>query len=189
MISVRLYSPENVDRAKYAQIGMAVLAAVVCGFLTFSAISSAREVWNAQKLLKQERKDLIALTRQEAELHKQEAGLAPPSSGGVEEFAVMFAGWADTGGLYIQSVVPEGTPTDSEITVDDTVLGTWTASKVRVQGTGQFSALVELLDRFRSPDVPVYLDSFSLQTAEGGGGSAVGFELVLTVYEKKSGES
>lgn len=189
MINVRLYSPENVDRAKYAQIGFVILAAVVCGFFTFSAVSSAREIWSAQRSLSQEKKDLIALTRQEAKLQKQEAGLPAPSNGGVEEFAVLFANQASEGNLYIESVVPEGTPTDSEVTVDDTQLGTWTASQVRVQGKGQFSKLVELMDRFRNPDLPVHLDSFSLQTTEDNSAAAVGFELVLTVYEKKSGDS
>lgn len=189
MINVRLYSPENVDRAKYAQIGMLVLAAAVCGFFAFSAVSSANEIWSAQKALSKEKKDLVNLTRQESKLHQEEAGLPPPSHGGVEEFAVMFANWAQEGNLYIESVVPEGTPTDSEIAVDDIQLGTWTASKVRVRGKGQFTELVALFDRFRKPGMPVSLDSFTLQTADENTVSYVAFELVLTVYEKKSGES
>ncbi len=67
----------------------------------------------------------------------------------------------------------------------DTKLGMWKANKVRVKGSGGFAQVMDLLDEFLDPGMPVKLEAFGFQSS-GGTCAKVGFDLLLTVYQKES---
>jgi hypothetical protein len=187
MPNPKLYSPENVERVKYAQIGVVALTVAVCGYLAATALLSLRQVWGAQRALGQARMEFAALSRQASGEQRRERLQPPPSSGGVDSFAVQMSAWAKARGIYVESLVPEGTPVATEIDAEGTKLGTWNASKVRVKGNGDFHQIMSLLDEFRDTRLPARLESFALQSSQQPGKSVVDFDFVLTVYEKGNG--
>lgn len=181
----KLYAPENLERSRYAQIAALVVAVGVCGYMASKTLTEVRDVHRAQQNLSAEMQDARKLSRQSAIEEKREAALPPPSDGGLDIVAVQFSRWARELGVRIGSFTPEGTPTASEIKFGDVKLGNWNSYRVRVAGSGPFPNLMDLLDRFRDPGYPIRLESFSI-TSSGDGGE-VTFNLVVTVYEKKSG--
>lgn len=189
MLSSKLYSSENVARAKYAQMIAVISAAIICGYLLFTTVFGTREIWQSQAMLKRGKTEKFQLAREANQLKAQEAKLTPPANGGVEAFAVELSKWANQRGLQIDSLVPEGAPAASEVTIDNIKLGTWAANQVRIQGQGQFDKFMDLLDQLRRPNMPIQLTSFTLQSPDGVEDAMVSFDLVLTVYEKKNGTS
>lgn len=184
----RLYCPENVEKARFMQIAVTVLAAVVSGYLAFSAFSGVRQVWNAQSLLTKERTESASLSREVSALKRRQEKMPPRTNGGVDAFALQLSRWAAEQNVRIEAVTPQGGPIANEITVGSASLGTWNAVKVRVEGQGDFQHVKDLLDRFRKPDLPVQLESFAFQSGSNGG-DVVTFDLTLTVYERKIGAS
>ena len=84
----------------------------------------------------------------------------------------------------MESFVPEGAASPTEVSFDGSKLGTWSSSKVRVKGQGDYMRIMGLLDELRVPRLPVQLEAFTLQSAQTGGRSTVNFDLLLTIYEK-----
>ena len=184
-----IYTPENVQRARYALIGLTVVTVVVCGYLAIGAFMGMRELWTAEKLLRKGKTDAAALSRQESLERRQEDLRPPASDGGVDAFAVKISAWARQRNLNIDSFVPEGAPSVSEIKSGDSKIGSWASSRVRVEGAGEFADLIGFLDELRDPALPVQVQAFELQSVTSGDRQRVGFSLMLTVYEKKGGTS
>lgn len=183
----RFYNPENVVRVRYAQIALALVAAVVCGYLAITTVLNMRGVWDAENSLRRAKAEAANLSRQASSEEKREATMPPPRSGGVDSFAVQVAGWARPRGISVESLIPEGSPTITEVAAGGAKLGTWAAHRVRVKGCGEFMQLMSLLDELKTTNTPVRLETFALQSAQSAGRGMVSFDLVLTVYEKKSG--
>jgi len=181
----KLYSPENVERARYAQIGVLVFAVAVSGYLAVSTFSAIRQVWKAQGLLSSARLESGNLSRQAATLKSEEAKQPRRHEGGVDVLALQLSRWATEQQVKVESVTPQGAPTASDIAVGNASLGTWNAVKVRVEGHGDYPRVMGLLGRFRDPGMPVKLESFSFQSASAGDNDAVDFDLMLTIYERK----
>lgn len=188
MLSPKLYNTTNVERLKYVQIGLVALAAVVCAYLTISTVMSVGEVRSARSMLEREKNNVSKEALEFKVQEQNEAMRTPPGNGGVDAFAVEMVDWAKSRDIRVESFVPEGTPMPTEISNGNTKLGFWNASKVRVLGHGQFVQLMDLLRCFREAEVPVQMESFSLESGSSGKG-IVSFSLLLTVYEKKSGTS
>lgn len=185
MLSPKIYTLENVGRIKYAQMVVIGISAVICGYLMLTSVLSMREIWTAGRSLHREQKEYTRITREMKRLNQVETTMQPLTSGGVELFAVQFSQLAGSRGLKVESLVPEGAPTATDITVNNEKLGSWNASKVRVQGYGDFSKLMNLLKELGKPQQPAKLESIALQSSESSNGT-VRFDIVLTVYEKKS---
>ncbi|MEN6355965.1 MAG: hypothetical protein ABFD83_02645 [Armatimonadota bacterium] len=183
MISAKFYTLENVDRAGKARIGAGIVALIICGYLIATSALSMREIWSANKALQKEKSAAISTKREADNKHKRDASEPLAGMGGVESFALTFSQWAKLDGASVESIVPEGPPAASQITLGNVKLGNWNASKVRVQGSGEFTSLTCLLDRLKNPGMPVQLESFSIETSDSRTGK-VSFNLVLTVYEK-----
>ncbi|MCE5315390.1 MAG: hypothetical protein ABFD49_06315 [Armatimonadota bacterium] len=186
MINSRLYTSENVGRANSAKIGTAALTLLVCGYLIVTSALSARDIWGADRALHNERSAAASLSREAGEKRIRDSREPQPMPGGVEIFALAFSRWAAADGVRIESMMPEGAPVESEVSFGDVKLGKWNANKVRVEGEGAYPSLMSLLDRLKDPGMPVQLESFSIRAADNRAGT-VSFNLVLTVYEKKSG--
>lgn len=184
MISPRLHNPENVTRLRYARIGVTILCAALSAFLIITAVLSLRNVWSAESALKEGKSRVFQLTRNLNDMKLQEARRSHARSMGLDSFAVTFSGWARAQGVSVQSIVPEGAPSSSKVTFESADLGEWTACKVRVKGDAEFAKFMNLVEKFRDPEMPVQLESFGLQSTGSGRGS-VSFDLLLTVYEKK----
>ncbi len=181
----RLYTPENVERAKLIHIAVVIVFALVCGFMAISTACKVNEVRRAEALLHSEMQSARKLSRQAALEKKHEEHYSQPCNGGSETLALQLSCWARERGVHIESFTPEGAPAPSEIKVGKAKLGTWNAYKVRVKGRGEFAQIRSLLENFRNPVMPVRLDSFALTSSDSTG--AVDFHMVLTVYEKKKG--
>ena len=184
----RLYCPENVEKARYAQIAVTVLAVAVSGYLAISTFSGVRQVWNAQSMLTKERVESAGLSREVSAMKRQQEKMPPRSNGGVDAFALQLSHWAAERKIKIEAVTPQGSPVANDVTVGSANLGAWNAVKVRVEGEGDFPRVKGLLDKFRKPGLPVQLESFAFQSS-GNDSDAVTFDLMLTVYERKIGTS
>lgn len=187
MVTVpKIYCTDNVQRAKYAQIGVLVMALAVSGYLGGKTISSVRQVWKSQKMLNAAQEDAVALSRTAATLQRKDAPRMPLHNGGVDVFALQMSRWAADQKINVESVTPQGVPTSSDISVDDVQIGVWDAVKVRVEGTGDYFRVLRLLNQFRNPCMPVKLESFAFQSESSGSPDEVRFDLMLTVYERKA---
>jgi hypothetical protein len=171
--------------AKYVQAVGAGLALVLCVYLGVQCGVAVANVSAAKRLLRKTKTEAANLARQFDRERDVEARQKPPPRGGVDFFAVKFDEWAQQERVRIESFVPEGAPTVNEIESDGVKLGTWNAFKVRAKGTGQYEAVIRLLNRFRHSDLPVRLDSFALYGNSDTGGLSISFDVVITVYEKK----
>ncbi len=129
----------------------------------------------------------VTRVRDAADLREQHARQAPMRAGGVESFALEFSESAAARDVKIESVTPEGAPAAVEIKVGEAKLGTWNATKVRVQGRGKFASVMDLVGEFGDPNLPVRLESFAFRSSGNADDGAVGFNLLLTVYEQKGG--
>lgn len=179
-----LYEPENIKRVRTAHVVVAVLTLVIGGYMAVNTICSLREVWGARSSLNQAKSEAADLSRKAAKECEAETLRAKPDNGGVDAFAVTFAGWAKSKAIYIESFTPEGAPAPSEVASGGVKLGVWNASKVRVKGRGDYRQLMSLLDEFQSTTVPVKLESFALQSLQQADKVGVVFDLLLTVYER-----
>lgn len=189
MLHPRLYSSDNVKRMKHAQISVAVLAAMVCAYLIGTTLSSLREKWTAERQLRQSKTDAAALSREAANLRRQVAKQKGLGEGGVDAFAVQLSSWTKQRNIRIESVVPEGAPTVTQVKQDGSDLGTWNANRVRVKCRGEFWKVMDLLNLLGKPLFPAQLSSFRLEAEERSTGEVVTFDLVMTVYEKKGNNS
>ena len=168
MLIHQLYSPENVKRAKYAQIGVVILSALICGYLIVTTVLGMRDIWGAQEMLRRGKRESAELSRQSANDLRRESKYPATCNGGVDAFAVQFSAWANARNIHLDSFVPEGTPSPAQIKVDGSDLGLWNSSKVRVRGSGEYLQVMSLLDKFRCPNAPVQLESFSFQASRTG---------------------
>ena len=188
MLPSRFYSIENVERAKYAQIGVAVISCLICAYLIITTVMGMREVWNTQSALRSGKAESIKLTHEAKELRQQNKNRPAPDNGGLEQFAVQFSQWAGTRGIRIESLAPEGSASPTEVTLDNAKLGVWNTNKVRVKGSGLYPQFMSLMTKLTNPGIPVQLESFQIQSSESSSG-LISFDLMLSVYEKKAGES
>jgi len=182
----KLYTSENLVRANYARIGMIVFTVVICGYLVVSTALSVREIVSADKALHAERKAVNRLQLDASGKRKRDASEPAPSVGGVESFALTFSQWAASYEARIESITPEGAPVPSDVSFGNVKLGTWNASRVRVQGKGNYDSFMSLVERLKSPGMPAKLESFSIETCDSRAGT-VNFDLVLTIYKKSGG--
>ena len=187
MLNPKLYNPANVERARYAQIGVAILAAALCAYMAFSTLTSVREVWAARGMLHGQKTKSLELLRDAADLREQRARQTPMLSGGIELFAVEFSKIAREKQVTVESVTPEGIPTATEISIGDAKMGTWNATKVRVRGRGAFTSVMDMVGEFGDPDMPVRLESFAFRSSGSTCSGDVDFNLLLTVYEQEGG--
>ncbi len=185
MLHPRLYSPDNVKRVKQAQIGVAILAALVCTYLIGTTLSSLRDIWTAEQQLRQGKTDAAALSRKAANQRRQAAVQKDLSKGGVDAFAVLISSLAKQRKIHIESVVPEGAPTVTQVKYEESDLGIWNANRVRVKGRGEFWKVMDLLNLLGKPLFPAQLASFRLEAEDQGTKGFVSFDLVMVVYEKK----
>lgn len=181
----KFYAPENVRLAKYVQAVSTVVALVLCGYLGIQCVVALSRVSESKSLLRKTKTEAVDLARELAQKRETEARRTPPAPGGVDFFAVKFDEWARQDRVRIESFVPEGSPVAAEIAADGVRLGIWNAFKVRAKGSGEYEQVIRLLNRFRQSDLPVKLDSFALHANSSSGGLLIGFDLVITVYEKK----
>lgn len=188
MLSPKFYTLENVDRVRYAQMAVIALTVIICGYMTLTGIMSMREIWTADASLRREQMERSRISREMKQVTLTESKMPPLSCGGVELFAVQFSEWAMKRGLKVESLVPEGAAIATDITVGSNNLGKWNASKIRVQGFGDFEKLKDLLYEISKPQQPIKLESIALQSLASGSG-AVQFDLLFTVYEKKADAS
>jgi hypothetical protein len=189
MISPSFYNVENLGRARTAQIAAIVMTVVVSGFLITTTAMSTRAVWRAEQELRRQKAESVRLSREAAAMRRESETPEISDEGGLETLAVRFASWAVARGVVVESLVPEGPPSPNEVKVGTVKLGTWNLSKVRIKGQGGFPELLGLLEELRNPKMPVKLESFQIQTVEDNRQSGVGFDLLLTVYEKKERKS
>lgn len=185
MLSPAFYNTDSLRKLGFAQAAFVGLAVVTCLYLAGTTFAAMREVWSARSMVRKCKAEAATLSRQSASEGRVEARHAQPGDGGVDAFAVRFSGWAAARSVQVESFIPEGAPAAIAVSVGGSDLGTWTASRVRVKGRGGFRQLMSLLDEFRDPGFPVKLESFSLQASRTASHSLVGYDLVLTVYEKK----
>jgi len=183
IVNPKLYSPENVERTRFAQIGVTILAVGISAYLGFTAFSGVRDVWTARSVLTAARLESGKLSRQVAAMKRAEAARPKRNDGGVDLLALQLSRWAGEQSVHVESISPQGAPTASDITVDNASLGTWNAVKVRVEGYGDYSGVMGLLGKLRRPGMPVQLESFAFQGADG---DRIAFDLVLTVYGRKT---
>jgi len=89
----------------------------------------------------------------------------------------------------VESISPEGRAAASEVKVENESLGQWKACRVKLRGRGQYNQVMLFLEDLRNPGIPVQVESFDIQAANGGIDGSVTFELLVTVYEaeEKSG--
>ncbi|MCX8052705.1 MAG: hypothetical protein N3B12_02770 [Armatimonadetes bacterium] len=187
MLPPGIYNRRNVGRIRYAQFAVTTITVLTCGYLVVRSLASLQGTWAAERMLREAKSEAARLSREVAIERRIEAGLPPPGNGGVDSLAVFIARWAAERGVSVESFVPEGTPATAEITIDESTLGVWNSSKVRVKGQGDYAGLMSLLEELRNPPLPVKLDSFAFRSIWDGGRALVSFDLVLTVYEKQAG--
>lgn len=189
MLPSQFYSFENVERAKYAQIGVVVISGLICAYLIITTFMGMREVWNTQSALRSGKEESIKLTHEAKELRQQSNNQPAPDDGGLEQFAVQFSQWAGSRGIKIESLCPEGSSSPTEVKLDNAKLGVWNMNKVRVKGSGLYPQFMSLMTKLTNPGMPVQLESFQIQSCESGRDGLISFDLMLTVYEKKAGAS
>jgi len=188
MLPPSSYRAENVQRARYAHIAIAVVAVVFCGYLVLMMMGDLRGLWqarSAERCLKAESVKMAARAREakQQQFEPRRVGIGS----GLELFAVQMARWTSARHIRMESLTPDGSPTPVDVKVSNSSLGRWKANKVTVQGSGQFGQVMGLMDEFLNPRMPVQLEAFSLQAMSGGEDGSVSFQFVLTVYEKESG--
>jgi hypothetical protein len=174
---------------KHAQIGVAVLAAIACTYLIGTTLSSLQEIWTAERQLRQGKTDAAALSREAANQRRLVAKQKDLGNGGVDAFAVKLSSWTKQRNIRIESIVPEGAPTVTQIKQDGSDLGIWNANRVRIKGRGDFWKVMDLLNLLGKPLFPAQLSSFRLEAEDRGIGGIVAFDLVITVYERKGDNS
>ncbi len=184
----KLYTPENLVRANYARVAMIIATIAICGYLVISTAMSMREILSAGKALRAERQAVNRLRLEASDKRRRDASESASRAGGVESFALTFSQWAKSYEARIESITPEGSPVPSNVSFGDVKLGTWNASRVRVQGKGNYDSFMSLVDKLKSPGMPAKLESFSVETCDSRAGT-VNFDLVLTIYEKAGGTS
>ncbi|MGC8863179.1 MAG: hypothetical protein ACP5R5_10455 [Armatimonadota bacterium] len=186
MLPPRIYSRENIVRIGYAQWATVGLVMLICGYLAARNLLGLQAVWTAERMLRNAKSQASQLSRELSIQQHIEKRFPSLGSGGVDTMAVRLADWAAERKIRVESFVPEGSPSATEITIDGLKLGIWNSNRVRVKGHGSYTELMSFLDELRNPPLPVRLDSFALQSVSADGGSAISFDLVLTVYERKT---
>lgn len=182
---LKLYSPENVERARYAQMAVAGVAIALCLFVVVSTVLGVQRVRRTEGEFHQAVSQSRNLSRAAADLRKQAASQAFLSRGGVDAFALQLSRWARENNVDIESISPEGNPGTMEIKLGETKLGTWNAHKVRVNGRGNFMQVMSMLNKLRDPHMPVQLESVLVQGVDSGISGTVSLNALCTVYEKK----
>lgn len=182
---VKLYSPGNVERARYVQIAVAAVAIAVCVFVMVSTVLGVQRVQRTESALDKAVFQCRTLSRAAEKLQEQAASQAFLSRGGVESFALQLSRWSRDSGVDVESLSPEGAPAAMDIKVGETKLGIWNAHKVRINGRGNFVQVMSVLNRLRNPHMPVQLDSVLVQAVDSGISGIVSFNVICTVYEKK----
>ncbi len=179
---IKLYCPENVERVKFAQIGIAILAFAIPAYLGLMTYSDIRSVWHARSTLTAARLESGRLSRQVAAMRRTEEKQPKRTDGGVDMLALQLSRWANELGVRVESITPQGAPMANDVQIDNTSLGKWNAVKVRVEGNGNYSRVVSLINKLRRPEIPAQMDSFLLQGSSNSDSDNISFDLTLTVY-------
>lgn len=183
---VKLYTPENVERARYLQMAIASVAITVCVFLLISTVLGVQRVRKTETALHDAVAQSRTLSRSAEQLQKKAASQAFLSRGGVDLFALQLSRWARANNVAVESLSPEGVPATMEVKIGETKLGTWNAHRVRINGRGEFMHVMSMLNQFKDPRMPVQLESMLIQGVDAGMSGVVSFNVLCTVYEKKS---
>jgi hypothetical protein len=187
MLPSYLYSPENVHKSRYAHIGVALLAVVICGYVVLAMTFDLRGLQQSETSLGRLKAEATELARQSRDSMRGKSVMMVTRDGGVELFAMHLANWASARGVKIESLTPEGASSTVDVKNQDVSIGQWTSQSLRVQGCGQFEHVMELLEQLKDPLVPAEMQSFSLQALNNGMDGSVTFQILMTVYEKKRG--
>ncbi len=185
MPSPKFYCAENIAKVRSAQFAVMALSAIICIYFISTTIISYRTIWSIEKDLIRERENAADAMKMASESRKSNLSALPQSTGGIEFFAVQISNWARENNLKIDSLTPEGLPCLTEINAGDLRLGMWNANKVRVQGSGGYSQIMVLFEKLLDPRNPLQIESFSLRSNSNENTDRIGFDLFLTVYEKK----
>lgn len=186
---VNLYSPENVERAKYAQAAVATVAIAVCVFVLVKTVLGVQRVQRTETAVHQAVSQSRTLSRASTALQEKAARQVRMGGGGVDAFALELSNWSREARVDVESLSPEGTPATMDVRLGDTKLGMWTVHKVRINGRGDFTRVMSLLNRLRHPQMAVKLESVLVQGVDSGISGVVSFNVLCTVYEKKSESS
>ncbi len=188
MLPSHVYRVENIPRVRYARIAAAILATLVCAYCAYHVLSEVTSVWTARRTLAQENKKWRSLA-DEAKLLSHANRADTLVRGGIDSFAAQVAARASAESIVVESISPEGRAAASEVKVENESLGQWKACRVKLRGRGQYNQVMLFLEDLRNPGIPVQVESFDIQAANGGIDGSVTFELLVTVYEseEKSG--
>lgn len=185
MLRSSLYSVENLGRARYAQIGVIVVAAIACVYFGSAIVGQLNALACSKSALQHFQEESARLSKEASSVATTRLAHSSSGRGGIGPFAVSLASSARAHGIALDSLTPQTTEELKETEIDGISLGRWASSEVRVVGHGKFEGLLDFLDSFRSPRMPMELKSFALQSSGDKSGS-VGFEIILTVYEGES---
>ncbi len=186
---INLYSPENVDRARFVQMAVAVVAAGICMFVVVSTVLGIQRVQRTERELRDTVSQSRMLSCTSAALQRKAHRQAVLGRGGVDAFALQLSRWAHENRVDVESISPEGTPGTMEVALGETKLGKWNVNKVRVNGRGDFMAVMSMLQRMQDPQMPVQLESVLVQGVDSGINGTVSYNILCTVYEKKNESS
>ncbi len=148
--SLHLYTRENVERARYIHGALLVAVAATSLYLVVTTAMSSGRIWAAERALQNENAQTTDLKRQANHLTQERQRQAAPSECGVASLAAELSRWASTHDIKIDNFGPEGQASASQISVGQTKLGAWNATRIRIQGHGSFLGLMGLLDQFRN---------------------------------------
>lgn len=186
---LNLYTPENVERAKYAQAVVAAVAVALCLFVLVTTVLGVQRVRNTEAAVREAVSHSRTLSRTSAALKDRAARQARMGRGGVDCFALQLSKWSREDRVEVESLSPEGAPASMDVRVGEITLGKWNVHKVRVAGRGEFTRVMSLLGRFRDPCMPVQMEAVQVTAVDSGISGIVTFNVLCTVYEKKSESS
>jgi hypothetical protein len=183
MLLSLLYRSENMQKMKYAHIGVIVVSVALCAYFLLMLVPDATSLAHAQNKLHDLKGNLVSLN-EDARKAREAETRTPAIDGGLDAFVSQVAGWAKARGVSIASVSPDGTPLIVDAVSGGKPIGRWTANSVAVVGHGQFEQVMDLLNQFLITRMPVQLRSCTVQASEGGASGDVSFQFVFAVYEE-----
>lgn len=187
MFNSLLSRPVLLNRIK-SIYGCAVLAAVALGgYMAFTGAARFSQAVLVERAVDARKAESVLLLAQVKHALSPGTGLPKRGSAGVEAFAVQMAAWASAHNVSVESLSPEGVEGTQAVDFENTTLGQWATNKVSVRVGGQFDQVMNVLGELCTYTAPVRLESFSLQSVDGGATGVVEFQIMVTVYRRKSG--
>jgi len=187
MLPPSFYCKENVLRARYVHLSVAVTAAACCCSLIVATTADLRCLRQAEDALEHARQRSARLGEEATRAERRVPAFSVLPEG-IEPLAVQMANWARASGLRVEGLSPEGSSAVSEVKLEDASLGQWKVDKVSVRMSGNFEQAMDVLHKLCYVQMPVQLESFSLQAPSSAADGSITIQLLLTVYEKKRGQ-